>query len=247
MGNFIRFQFARIRRNHMITIYFVIRILFIISAAITIVKNPDDPYIQYYAEGLFPIYCIQTHIDIVGPIFVAFVCAILVSGEFSNGMFKQPLLNGISKIELAFSKIFSLVIITIICFLFSILFSYVVGFIMWGNSIFSKFNYCIQRFCLLLLPHITLCVFLFLLALYMRNIPSMMCTSLIILLVNNLFSQFFSKFLIKTDFMYYFYAFSEYNGIQVTKSMIVNGIWVNVVSLVIFFYWIESKMKKLSI
>lgn len=247
MGNFIRLQFARIRKNHMIAIYFVIRILFIISGAMTIVKNPDDAYIQYYAEGLFPIYCIQSHIDIVGPIFVAFVCAILVSGEFSNGMFKQPLLNGISKMELALSKIFSLVIIAIICFLFSILCSYVVGFIVWGNNIFSEFNYCIQRFCLLLLPHITLCVFLFLLALYMRNIPSMMCASLIILLVNNLFSQFFSKFLIKTDFMYYFYAFSEYNGIQVTKSIIVNGILLNIVTLGILFVWIKNKMEKLVI
>lgn len=247
MGNFIRLQFARIRRNHIIAIYFVIRILFIISGAMTIVKNPADAYIQYYAEGLFPIYCIQSHIDIVGPIFVAFVCAIIVSGEFSNGMFKQPLLNGISKMELAISKIFSLVIIAIICFLFSILCSYVVGFIVWGNNIFSEFNYCIQRFCLLLLPHITLCFFLFLLALYMRNIPSMMCASLIILLVNNLFSQFFSKFLIKTDFMYYFYAFSEYNGIQVTKSMIMNGILLNIVTLGILFGWIKNKMEKLVI
>lgn len=245
--NLNKLQFERINRKHIILIYFVIRILFTLSDAMTRMQNPTDIDIQYYAGALFPLSCIQSHVDIVGPLFIAFVCAILVSGELTSGMFKQPLLNGVTKAELTISKITSIIGIAVICFLFSIICSYVVGFVFWGNVMFSKFSYCMGRFCLLLLPHITLCVFLFLLALYMRNIPSMMCASLIIFLVNNLFSQFFSKILIKTDFMYYFYAFSEYNGMQITKSTIVSGILVNAVSLVILIVWIKNKMERLAV
>lgn len=245
--NLNKLQFERIKRKHIILLYFVIRILFTLSDAMTRIQNPSDVDIQYYAGALFPLACIQTHIDIVGPLFIAFVTAILVSGELTSGMFKQPLLNGITKAELTISKVSSIIGIAMICYLFSIICSYVVGFILWGNVMFYKFSYCMGRFCLLLLPHITLCVFLFLLALYMRNIPSMMCTSLIIFLVNNLLSQFFSKILIKTDFMYYFYAFSGYNGMQITKSTIVNGILLNVVSLAILIVWIKNKMEKLAV
>ena len=48
----------------------------------------------------------------------------------------------------------------------------------------------------------------------------MMCASLIILLVNNLFSQFFGSYISFIDFMYYLYAFSGYNGMELTGKMI---------------------------
>lgn len=245
--NLYKLQFERIKRKYIILLYIVIRILFVVSDALSRVQNPDDVDIQYYAGGLFPLACTHLHIDIVGPLFVAFVCAFLVSGEIASGMFKQPLLNGITKTELAISKIVSIISVAILCFFVTIVSSYIVGYICWGNRIFSKFGYCMGRFGLLLLPHITLGFFLYLIALYLRNIPSMMCASLIILLVNNLFSQFFSKFLLKIDFMFYFYAFSQYNGMQVTRSIIINGVLVNIVTIGILILLIGNKMKKLAI
>lgn len=48
------------------------------------------------------------------------------------------------------------------------------------------------------------------------GISIMMCASLIILLVNNLLSQFFGSYISFIDFMYYLYAFSGYNGMELT-------------------------------
>ena len=68
-----------------------------------------------------------------------------------------------------------------------------------------------------------------------------MCASLIILLVNNLFSQFFGSYISFIDFMYYLYAFSEYNGMELTGKMIVLGIAVNVITGIILVYGISRR------
>jgi len=94
---------------------------------------------------------------------------------------------------------------------------------------------------LLAFPQITMVLFLVLLSLYMSNISSMMCASLIILLVNNLFSQFFGSYISFVDFMYYLYVFSGYNGMELTGKMIVLGIAVNVITGIILVYGISRR------
>ena len=89
-------------------------------------------------------------------------------------------------------------------------------------------------------------IFFVLLALYMSNISGMMCASLIILLVNNLFSQFFGRYLSFVDFMYYLYAFSGYNGMEVTEKVIVSGITVNIVTGIILVYGIRRWAKNMT-
>ena len=74
----------------------------------------------------------------------------------------------------------------------------------------------------------------------------MMCASLIILLVNNLFSQFFGSYISFIDFMYYLYAFSGYNGMELTGNMIVLGIIVNFVTGIILVYGINRRTDRMT-
>ena len=74
----------------------------------------------------------------------------------------------------------------------------------------------------------------------------MMCASLIILLVNNLFSQFFGDYISLIDFMYYLYAFSGYNGIELTDKMIVLGVIVNIVTAIILVYGISRRTNSMT-
>lgn len=99
---------------------------------------------------------------------------------------------------------------------------------------------------LLIFPQTTMVLFFVLLSLYMSNISSMMCASLIILLVNNLFSQFFGNYISFIDFMYYLYAFSGYNGIELTDKMIVSGIAVNIITAIILVYGINRRTNSMT-
>lgn len=76
----------------------------------------------------------------------------------------------------------------------------------------------------------------------MSNISGMMSAFLIILLVNNLFSQFFGRYLLFFDFMYYLYAFSRYNGVVLTGRMIVWGVVLNIVTGIVLVYGIKRRM-----
>ena len=75
----------------------------------------------------------------------------------------------------------------------------------------------------------------------------MMCASLIILLLNNLFSQFWGNYVSFIDFMYYLYAFSGYNGIALETDRIALGIAVNIVTGVILFYGIIRRTNHMTL
>ena len=49
MRNINKLQFERIKRKHIILLYFVIRILFTLSDAMTRIQYPSDVDIQFYA------------------------------------------------------------------------------------------------------------------------------------------------------------------------------------------------------
>ena len=150
----------------------------------------------------------------------------------------QPLLNGVSKRQLLIAKTVSIFTVALICFLFVAIVSIVTGFVLWGSHIFDNAQEYLLQMLLLAFPQTTMVLLLVLLSLYMSNISSMMCASLIILLVNNLFSQFFGSYISFIDFMYYLYAFSGYNGIELTSKIIVLGIAVNIITGIILIYGI---------
>lgn len=75
----------------------------------------------------------------------------------------------------------------------------------------------------------------------------MMCASLIILLVNNLFSQFFGSYISFIDFMYYLYAFCGYNGLELTGRTIVSGIAVSIVTGIILVYGISRRARSMTL
>ena len=64
-------------------------------------------------------------------------------------------------------------------------------------------------------------------------------------MINNLFSQFFGQYLSFVDFMYYLYAFSEYNGMMLNANVIVLGLIVNVVTEIILVYGIVKRTNRM--
>lgn len=236
-------QFARLKRQKILYLFFVVMTGIIISNGIQCAGSLDDHGMGYYAGGKFPTMCMQSYIDIVGTLFLGFISAVLICGERASGMFVQPLLNGVSKKQLLTAKTVSIFTVALVCFLFVAAAGIGTGFFLWGTHIFDQAQDYLLQMLLLLFPQTTMVLFFVLLALYMSNISGMMCASLIILLVNNLFSQFFGRYLSFVDFMYYLYAFSGYNGIEVTEKVIVSGITVNIVTGIILVYGISRRAK----
>ena len=233
-------QFARLKRQKIVYLFFVVMAVIIISNALQ-----EDNGMGYYAGGKFPTMCMQSYIDIVGTLFLSFISAVLICGEKASGMFRQPLLNGVSKKQLLIAKTVSILAVALMCFLFVVIVSIVTGFFLWGSHIFDYAQEYLLQMLLLAFPQITMVLFLVLLSLSMPNISSMMCASLIILLVNNLFSQFFGDYISLIDFMYYLYAFSGYNGIGLTGKMIVLGVIVNIVTGIILVYGIGRRVNSM--
>lgn len=241
----LNIQFARLKRQKILYLFFVVMTVIIIFNALQCAGGPEDNGMGYYAGGKFPIMCMQSYIDIVGTLFLSFISAMLICGEKASGMFKQPLLNGVSKKQLLIAKTVSIYTVALICFLFVAIVSIGTGYILWGSNIFDNAQEYFLQMLLLVFPQTTMVLFLVLLSLYMSNTSSMMCASLIILLINNLFSQFFGSYVSFIDFMYYLYAFSGYNGIELTGKMIVLGIAVNIVTEIILVYGISRRINNM--
>lgn len=238
-------QFARLKRQKIIYLFFAVMTALILSNALSCVGGSEDAGMGYYAGGRFPTMCMQSYIDIVGTLFLGFISAVLICGERANGMFRQPLLNGVSKRQLLLAKTGSIFAVSLICFMFVVLCSIGTGFFFWGNRIFAHAReYCLQMG-LLLFPQTTLVLFFVFLSLHMSSISGMLCASLIILLVNNLFSQFFGAYLSYFDFMYYLYAFSGYNGAELTGKMIASGLLVNLITGTMLIYGIRRRTDRM--
>lgn len=241
----LKIQLKRLNRQKPFYLYFVIMAALVVSNAFQCIGNSTNSEMEYYAGGNFPILCMQSHIDMIGPLFFSFICAVLISGERASGMFKQPLLNGVSKKQLLAAKIACILIAALVCFLFVVIFSTGVGFWFWGKQIFDRAPKCFLQIVLLALTQVTMVLFLVFLSLHMKNISSMMCASLIILLINNLFSQFFGQYLSFVNFMYYLYAFSEYNGMMLNTNVIVLGLLVNFVTGIVLVYAIIRRTNRM--
>ncbi|MDE6529490.1 MAG: ABC transporter permease [Lachnospiraceae bacterium] len=242
----LNIQFARLKRQKILYLFFIVMAVIIISNALQCAGSSEDNGMGYYAGGRFPTMCMQSYIDIIGTLFLSFISAVLICGERASGMFRQPLLNGISRKQLLLAKTVSIFTVALICFLFVIIFSIGTGFLLWENHIFDHAQEYFLQMLLLGFPQTTLVLFLVFLSLYISNISSMMCASLIILLVNNLFSQFFGGYISFIDFMYYLYAFSGYNGLELTSKIIVLGITVNIVTGVILVYGISKRTNNMT-
>lgn len=238
-------QFARLKRQKIIYLFFAVMAALILSNALSCAGGSEDAGMEYYAGGRFPTMCMQSYIDIVGTLFLGFISAVLICGERANGMFKQPLLNGVSKRQLLLAKTGSILAVSLICLLFVLTCSIGTGFYLWGTHIFDHAQVYFLQMGLLLFPQTTLVLFFVFLSLYMSSISGMLCASLIILLVNNLFSQFFGAYLSYFNFMYYLYAFSGYNGTELTGKIILSGVLVNLITGTLLIYGIRRRTDRM--
>ena len=96
----LNIQFARLKRQKILYLFFVVMAVIIISNALQEDSGTANFAAGYYAGGKFPTMCMQSYIDIVGTLFLSFISAVLICGEKASGMFRQPLLNGVSKKQL---------------------------------------------------------------------------------------------------------------------------------------------------
>lgn len=78
-----------------------------------------------------------------------------------------------------------------------------------------------------------------------KCIAGMLCASLIILLVNNPFSQFLGAYLSYFNFMYYLYAFSGYNGAELTGKITLSGVLVNLITGTQLIYGIRRRTDRM--
>lgn len=117
----LNIQFARLKRQKIVYLFFVVMAVIIISNALGCAGSLEDSgtanfAAEYYAGSKFPTMCMQSYIDIVGTLFLSFISAVLICGERASGMLRQPLLNGVSKKQLLIAKTISISTVALICF-----------------------------------------------------------------------------------------------------------------------------------
>lgn len=112
----LNIQFARLKRQKILYLFFIVMAVIIISNALQEDSGTANFAAGYYAGGKFPTMCMQSYIDIVGTLFLSFISAVLICGEKASGMFRQPLLNGVSKKQLLIAKTVSIFTVALICF-----------------------------------------------------------------------------------------------------------------------------------
>ena len=160
----LNIQFARLKRQKILYLFFVVMAVIIISNALGCADSLEDSGTAnfaagYYAGGKFPTMCMQSYIDIVGTLFLSFISAVLICGEKASGMFRQPLLNGVSKKQLFIAKTVSIFTVALICFLFVVIVSIVTGFFLWGSHIFDHAQEYLLQMLLLAFPQTTMVLF----------------------------------------------------------------------------------------
>lgn len=245
MYKLLELQFIRTIRQKALWVYLLAIFIMILSGCLSYLKDPLNEFALFYAGAKFPIYALQTQVTTAGPLFFVLIAAFSVNAEKTSGMFKQPLLSGITKIQLLNCKILNLVAIMTISILLMEGLSYLVGYVAWGNEIFSELVSSVQNILLTLIPMTTSCVGFILLTLYTPNIAVTMCVAFIIFLADNLASQFFVKIVEKFSYLYYVYAYSLFNAKPLESWMIPKGLAISLITGIIFYLLAFRKIHKM--
>ncbi len=247
MKQLICFQLRRIIRQKAFWIFLIGMLVMTINSAIELRRNLEDFYAVTYGGGLFPIYIMQGQIVLIMPLFMSIIVAYLVNGERTSGMLKQPLLQGITKRELLDSKIIVLIITSFVFITILLLSSYIVSMSAWGSGVLARENVlrCLIQYALVLIPFVTLSIFLILLSLYTANAAATIGVMLFIVLFDSLLNQFFISVISKVSFLYYIYAYSSYNNTVLENWMIFRGILICLVTAIILYLLAAVKIQRM--
>ena len=235
MINLMKLQFTRTTKHKAVWVYLVAMTLILISNSLSL-QNPDDVFHHIYSGGKFPISALQSQASMVAPLFFALVAAFSVNGEKTSGVFKQPLLSGITKTQLLNCKLLNIVLVMFASVLLMGIASFVIGFAAWGSSIFDNLLLCFLHIGLTMIPLTVSCMGFILLALYTPNAAVTMCAAFFILLADNLVSQFFVSVVSNFSYMYYAYAYSGFNAQSIEMWMISKGLTISLITGVVFYF-----------
>ncbi len=244
MKRLLKFQFERTIRQKAIWGYMAAMLLMIISNGISL-QNPENNFHLIHSGGNFPISALQNQATMIGPLFFALVTAFSINGERTSGVFKQPLLNGISRFQLLNCKIINIAAMMAATIFLLELLSVAVGFLMWGNAIFDSLANCFFHIGLTIAPLVVHCVGFVLLSLYTPNTAVTMCASFLILLADNLVSQFFAPAVSNFSYMYYAYAYCGFNANPIEPWMIPKGLMICLVTGVAFYMLAYRRMRRM--
>lgn len=119
----------------------IIMILIILFAVATNsvfnLNSSSGNTIDFIKPHDFPKEILGIMADFLLPIFVTLIITFFISDEFVSGTFKLPLLHGFKKWEVIMAKAITTIIVTFFILVITILFSYLVSYIFWGNKVFN--------------------------------------------------------------------------------------------------------------
>jgi hypothetical protein len=102
-----------------------------------------------------------------------------------------------------------------------------------------------QHIGLTMLPLAVHCVGFVLLSLYTPNTAVTMCAAFLILLADNLVSQFFVSAVSKFSYLYYAYAYCGFNGSSIEPWMIPRGLLICLVTGAVFYALAYRRMRRM--
>ena len=244
MKRLLKLQLARTIKQKALWCYLAAMLLIIISNSISL-QDPENDFHLIHSGGGFPISALQNQATMIGPLFFALITAFSINGERTSGTLKQPLLIGISRFQLLNCKIINIVTMMASTILLMECLSIAVGFLVWGNAVFDSLANCFLHIGLTVVPLAVHCLGFVLLSLYTPNTAVTMCASFLILLTDNLVSQFFAPAVSNFSYMYYAYAYCGFNANPIEPWMIPKGLLICLVTGVAFYMLAYRRMHRM--
>jgi ABC-2 type transport system permease protein len=218
-----------------------------IGFALMYVKLPqefDEKLINKLKGSSFPITVLSSISDLLLPILITLLVTSTITDEYNNGTLKLPLLHGNTRLQILNAKIISVVFLVFTLFLGTLIFAYIFGAIVWGNSTLrpEKVIYTIKIFGLTLIPFIAFIIAILFISLKVSNSGILIAIIVTILLLSSLLSDSLTSirpFLLT----YYLKVFS----IGVNENVLVKGCIVSCVYGFVFYILSKASFLRMEI
>ena len=199
----------------------------------------------------FPLDILKSNLEMLLPIFLSILIADLITDEYKDGTLKLPLIHPISRTSLLNSKIASLAIALLVLIFFSLISSYIIGFIffgageglnIYGETYSTGYGFLVTMFSHLIaiIPLLAFGMVIVLLSLNMSSSGGVVGASIGIIFGLNILGQLsktIRPYLINTYFSLHGIILNSSSQISLSKSIIVifsYGVISYLISLKIF-------------
>lgn len=236
-------------RSKKIYIFLLILFMFIAVIGTTLIymKLPQgyDPNLVNRLKGpAFPITILSSITDLILPILITLLVTSTINDEYNSGTLKLPLLHGNTRSQIIDAKIISLTLLLFILFLAILVFTYLFGVILWGNSIlrYESIIYTIKIFGVTLIPFISFTIIILFMGLKISNSGILIAIIITILILSSLLSDSLTK--IKPFLLtYYLKVFS----MGTSENIFVKGCLVSCIYGLIFYILAKLSFSRMEI